>query len=82
MLTLHQPKEEDKTLKEEDEPRVFELKRLVSSYWLSRPQLTSSSAFYQQRLQKKRQAEAAKRDRERASQPNYFPSVPNDLPSK
>ncbi|RDA95998.1 hypothetical protein CP533_5919 [Ophiocordyceps camponoti-saundersi (nom. inval.)] len=51
---------------QDEEPRVFELK----------------SAFYQQRLQKKRQAEAAKRDRERASQPNYFPSVPTDVPKK
>ncbi|KAK4072985.1 uncharacterized protein Triagg1_5662 [Trichoderma aggressivum f. europaeum] len=54
------------TPKEEDEPRVFELK----------------SSFYQQRLQRKRQAEAAKRDRERASQPNYFPSVPTEPPRK
>ncbi|KAL6692303.1 DUF1742 domain-containing protein [Trichoderma pleuroticola] len=54
------------TPKEEDEPRVFELK----------------SSFYQQRLQRKRQAEAAKRDRERASQPNYFPSVPTEPPKK
>ncbi|RCI14896.1 hypothetical protein L249_6998 [Ophiocordyceps polyrhachis-furcata BCC 54312] len=51
---------------QDEEPRIFELK----------------SAFFQQRLQKKRQAEAAKRDRERASQPNYFPSVPTDLPGK
>ncbi|KAL7943971.1 DUF1742 domain-containing protein [Trichoderma barbatum] len=54
------------TPREEDEPRVFELK----------------SSFYQQRLQRKRQAEAAKRDRERASQPNYFPSVPSEPPRK
>ncbi|EHK46931.1 hypothetical protein TRIATDRAFT_217303 [Trichoderma atroviride IMI 206040] len=62
-------KDEDeavKTPKEEDEPRVFELK----------------SVFYQQRLQRKRQAEAAKRDRERASQPNYFPSVPTGAPKR
>ncbi|UNI15952.1 hypothetical protein JDV02_002434 [Purpureocillium takamizusanense] len=51
---------------QEEEPRVFELK----------------SAFYQQRLLKKRQAGAAKRDRERASQPGYFPSVPTGLPGK
>ncbi|OAA45580.1 hypothetical protein NOR_03369 [Metarhizium rileyi] len=48
------------------EPRVFELK----------------SAFYQQRLQRKRQAEAAKRDRERVLQPGYFPSVPSAPPTK
>lgn len=41
-----------------------------------------SSAFYNQRLMKKRQAEAAKRDRGRASQPGYFPSVPTDLPGR
>jgi hypothetical protein len=41
-----------------------------------------SSSFYQQRLQKRRQAEAAKRDRERVAQPGYFPSVPTDLPGK
>ncbi|KAJ4127667.1 hypothetical protein NW765_016148 [Fusarium oxysporum] len=39
-------------------------------------------AFYQQRLLKKRQAEAAKADRERASKPGYFPSVPSDAPSR
>ncbi|KAM5369094.1 hypothetical protein ACJZ2D_009189 [Fusarium nematophilum] len=50
----------------EEEPRVFELK----------------STFYQQRLMKKRQAEAAKLDRERASKPGYFPSVPSDAPSR
>ncbi|KAH7312732.1 VPS4-associated protein 1 [Stachybotrys elegans] len=52
--------------KEEEEPRVFELK----------------TTFYQQRLQRKRQAEAAKRDRERASKPDYFPSVPTHQPGK
>ncbi|KAK3377406.1 VPS4-associated protein 1 [Lasiosphaeria ovina] len=49
---------------EEDEPRVFELK----------------STFYQQRLQKKRQIEIAKRNRERLQDPTFFPSVPKDLP--
>ncbi|KAF4122037.1 Pfam:DUF1742 [Geosmithia morbida] len=60
------PKEKESPEPEKEEPRVFELK----------------SPFYQQRLQRKRQAEAAKRDRERVSQPNYFPSVPTDLPTK
>ncbi|KAM4066318.1 AAA-ATPase vps4-associated protein 1 domain-containing protein [Hirsutella rhossiliensis] len=62
-------KEDDSKSKDEEqgeEPRVFELK----------------SAFYKQRIQRKRQSEVAKRDRERASQPNYFPSVPTDLPRK
>ncbi|KAI2463563.1 DUF1742-domain-containing protein [Annulohypoxylon bovei var. microspora] len=50
--------------KPEEEPRVFSLQR----------------AFYQQRLDKKRQVEMAKRNRERLSNPNFFPSVPKDLP--
>ncbi|KAI0098332.1 DUF1742-domain-containing protein [Hypoxylon sp. NC0597] len=48
----------------EEEPRVFALQR----------------TFYQQRLDKKRQIEMAKRNRERLSNPNFFPSVPKDLP--
>jgi len=56
----------DSKEEEEEEPRVFELK----------------STFYSQRLLKKRQAEAAKREKERISQPGYFPSVPTDLPTK
>ncbi|KAK4107182.1 DUF1742-domain-containing protein [Canariomyces notabilis] len=50
---------------EEEEPRIFELKR----------------TFYQQRLNKKRQVEIAKRNRERMRDPNFFPSVPKSLPS-
>ncbi|KAL7624094.1 hypothetical protein AAE478_005651 [Parahypoxylon ruwenzoriense] len=50
--------------KAEEEPRVFALQR----------------TFYQQRLDRKRQAEMAKRNRERLSNPNFFPSVPKDLP--
>ncbi|KAL2260854.1 hypothetical protein VTK26DRAFT_5036 [Humicola hyalothermophila] len=49
----------------EEEPRIFELK----------------SAFYQQRLNRKRQAEIAKRNRERMNDPNFLPSVPKNLPS-
>ncbi|KAF4965687.1 hypothetical protein FSARC_6527 [Fusarium sarcochroum] len=59
-------KKEESSPPPEEEPRVFELK----------------TAFYQQRLLKKRQAEAAKVDRERASKPGYFPSVPSDAPSR
>ncbi|CAK7206604.1 hypothetical protein SEUCBS139899_009404 [Sporothrix eucalyptigena] len=47
-----------------DEPRVFALQKFV----------------YQQRLDKKRQAEIAKRNRERMSNPSFFPSVPKGLP--
>ncbi|KAM3512110.1 hypothetical protein MY11210_004246 [Beauveria gryllotalpidicola] len=61
-------KEEDDEAPKEEEPRTFELK--------------TNSAFYQQRLQRKRQADAAKRDRERVSKPGYFPSVPTEPPTK
>ncbi|KAI0885393.1 DUF1742-domain-containing protein [Annulohypoxylon maeteangense] len=59
-------KTDDKTppKPEEEEPRVFSLQR----------------TFYQQRLDKKRQIEMAKRNRERLSNPNFFPSVPKNLP--
>ncbi|ESZ97098.1 hypothetical protein SBOR_2528 [Sclerotinia borealis F-4128] len=48
----------------DQEPRVFSLKK----------------AFYQQRLDRKKQAEIAKRSRERFQNPNLFPQVPKDLP--
>ncbi|KAJ8129945.1 hypothetical protein O1611_g3686 [Lasiodiplodia mahajangana] len=48
----------------EEEPRVFALQR----------------TFYQQRLDRKRQAEMAKRNRERLNNPSFFPSVPRNLP--
>ncbi|KAG9242609.1 VPS4-associated protein 1 [Calycina marina] len=47
----------------EDEPRVFVLKK----------------AFYQQRINKKRQAEVARRNRERLQNPNLFPQVPKNI---
>ncbi|KAI1421733.1 DUF1742-domain-containing protein [Xylaria sp. FL1777] len=58
-------KSKDKSPPEvEEEPRVFALQR----------------TFYQRRLDRKRQAEVAKRNRERLNNPNFFPSVPKDLP--
>ncbi|KAF7946651.1 hypothetical protein EAE96_009643 [Botrytis aclada] len=48
----------------DEKPRVFSLKK----------------SFYQQRLDKKRQAEIAKRNRERLQNPNLFPQVPKGLP--
>jgi hypothetical protein len=38
------------------------------------------STFYQQRLNRKKQAEIAKRNRERMRDPTFFPSVPKNLP--
>jgi hypothetical protein len=48
----------------EEEPRVFALQR----------------TFYQQRIDKKRNAEIARRNRERLQNPNLFPQVPKGLP--
>ncbi|APA12442.1 hypothetical protein SS1G_03963 [Sclerotinia sclerotiorum 1980 UF-70] len=48
----------------DEEPRVFSLKKM----------------FYQQRLDKKKQAEIARRNRERFQNPNLFPQVPKGLP--
>ncbi|KKY32639.1 hypothetical protein UCDDA912_g07403 [Diaporthe ampelina] len=48
----------------EDEPRVFALHR----------------TFHQNRVYQKRQAEIAKRNRERMQNPNFFPSVPKGNP--
>ncbi|KAI9643388.1 hypothetical protein NHQ30_008007 [Ciborinia camelliae] len=48
----------------DEEPRVFSLQK----------------AFYQQRVDKKKQAEIARRNRERFQNPNLFPQVPKDLP--
>lgn len=51
---------------EETEIRAYELKR----------------SFFDQRVKRRRQAEAAKRDRERASQPGYFPDAPTHTPGQ
>ncbi|KAH6674580.1 VPS4-associated protein 1 [Halenospora varia] len=48
----------------EEEPRVFAL----------------GKTFYQQRIDKKRNAEIARRNRERLQNPNLFPQVPKGLP--
>ncbi|KAN0108130.1 DUF1742 domain containing protein [Hyaloscypha variabilis] len=48
----------------DEEPRVFALQK----------------TFYQQRIDKKRNAEIAKRNRERLQNPNLFPQVPRGLP--
>ncbi|RDL37794.1 Uncharacterized protein BP5553_05227 [Venustampulla echinocandica] len=48
----------------EEEPRVFALAR----------------TFFQQRIDKKRNAEIARRNRERLQNPNLFPQVPKGFP--
>ncbi|KAI8964728.1 DUF1742-domain-containing protein [Daldinia sp. FL1419] len=66
--------------KVDEEPRVFSLQKSLVipllNYWPSI--LMTCRTFYQQRLDRKRAAEMAKRNRERLSNPNYFPSVPKD----
>ncbi|KAJ9132616.1 hypothetical protein NKR23_g11107 [Pleurostoma richardsiae] len=57
-------KKADDQTQPDEEPRVFALHR----------------TFYQQRIDKKRQAEVAKRNRERLQNPNFFPSVPKGAP--
>lgn len=49
---------------EDEEPRIFALQK----------------SFYQQRLDKKRNAEIAKRNRERLQNPTLFPQVPKGFP--
>ncbi|TGJ87251.1 hypothetical protein E0Z10_g1560 [Xylaria hypoxylon] len=75
-------KDKDKSQAEvEEEPRVFALQRLgIISRRDERIPLTPARVFYQRRLDRKRQAEIAKRNRERLHNPNFFPSVPKDLP--
>jgi hypothetical protein len=64
-LTLAQKKSDEAgAATPEEDPRVFALKK----------------AFYQQRIDKKRNAEIAKRNRERFQNPNLFPQVPKGLP--
>ncbi|KAI1869521.1 hypothetical protein JX265_006611 [Neoarthrinium moseri] len=54
----------DPATPQEEEPRVFALQK----------------SFHQQRINKKQQAELAKRNRERLANPNLFPSVPKGVP--
>jgi len=63
-MSTQKKSEETTTPVVEEEPRVFSLKK----------------AFYQQRVDKKRNAEIARRNRERLQNPNLFPKVPKDLP--
>ncbi|TVY92240.1 UPF0589 protein [Lachnellula willkommii] len=57
-------KSDEVTTAPDEEPRIFALKK----------------SFYQQRIDKKRSAEVAKRNRERLQNPNLFPQVPKGLP--
>ncbi|CRK24522.1 hypothetical protein BN1708_013996 [Verticillium longisporum] len=59
-------------------------KQLTSSAMLPKPTKiakTVSRNFFALRIEKKRQIELAKRNRERIAQPNFFPSVPKGAPN-
>lgn len=64
LMSIQKKPEEAATATPEEEPRVFALKK----------------AFYQQRIDKKRNIDIAKRNRERLQNPNLFPQVPKDIP--
>jgi hypothetical protein len=59
-----QKKPDEVTAAPDEVPRIFALKK----------------SFYQQRIDKKRNSEIAKRNRERLQNPSLFPQVPKDLP--
>jgi hypothetical protein len=60
----------------EEESRIFTLNKHVPSLSGWQPSNTPRS-FYQQRMDRIRNAEQAKRNRERLRNPNLFPTVPN-----
>lgn len=66
----------------DDGPRVFQLQKCVLIHHLSA--LTHANPhlrhFYNMRLEKLRNAEVAKRNRDRFKNPNLFPSVPSGNP--
>lgn len=67
----------------EDGPRIFALKKCVSSNppsALPTTQLTYCRHFYQLRVEKVRNAEIARRNRDRLRNPALFPSVPSGPP--
>ena len=64
VLISTQKKLDEVTATPDEEPRIFALKKY----------------FYQQRIDKKRNAEIAKRNRERLQSPSLFPQVPKGLP--
>ena len=74
-------KEDDKDEKEKDEKLMeLEKKKEPAKAVVDGPRIFElHKNFYQMRLQKKRDAEMAKRNRERLRNPTSFPSVPKDI---
>lgn len=66
----------------DNSPRIFMLKKyaLLPCFLLSSSQLTVCRHFYQMRIEKMRNAEMAKRSRDRMRNPSLFPSVPSGNP--
>ncbi|RMZ69429.1 VPS4-associated 1 [Pyrenophora seminiperda CCB06] len=61
-------------------PRIYQLNKWAHQLACCITVLTSYRNFYQMRLEKLRNAEIAKRNRERLSNPANFPSVPSGNP--
>ncbi|KAM0602146.1 hypothetical protein ACHAP1_008006 [Verticillium nonalfalfae] len=62
-------KSKDKSKHSGDNPETTKIAKIVSRN------------FFALRIEKKRQIELAKRNRERIAQPNFFPSVPKGAPN-
>lgn len=81
---MSQSDSEETPAPEEPEPRVFTLHKYALSCRAHTGAIPQNLAvsdldnrnFFAIRLEKKRQIELAKRNRERITQPNFFPSVP------
>lgn len=73
--------DEEKKDEEEKEKKVKELEQKQEASDAEGPRIFElTKAFYQQRIERIRQAEIAKRNRERLKNPSTFPSVPSGRP--
>lgn len=72
-------KEDDKDEKEKEEKlKALEQKKEPAKATVEGPRIFElNKSFYQMRLQKKKDVEMAKRNRERMNNPSFFPSVPS-----
>jgi hypothetical protein len=74
--------DEDKKLEKEQEEKLkaLESKKEPEKIKVEGPRIFElQKHFYQMRLQRKRDAQVAKRNQERLRNPNAFPTVPKDL---
>ncbi|KAF2280604.1 DUF1742-domain-containing protein [Westerdykella ornata] len=75
--------EEDKAEEKAKDAKIAQLSKTKDEAQTAQgPRIYSlNKSFYQMRLDRIRNAEIAKRNREKMSDPNYFPSVPSNDPS-